>query len=256
MSKRLSLDHPAIATRNETASETDRGAAAREHLVAAATRIFAVKGYAGASTREICEAAGVNVASIHYYFGDKEGLYRAVLMRPLAEMTAGFRRFDDPALPFEDAIRMFLTPLLGVLAGNNPDDLDAHVMRLHLRETLEPTPAFRELVAQLIVPVHRALTALLARHCGLQAPDTDIAQLSFAIIATANDYCLSREFMKMLAPEVLERPQAERHILDRLVGYSRALVEHEQARRAAARPATPAMKDRNHALRSRPGRRR
>ena len=55
--------------------------------------------------------------------------------------------------------------------------------------------AFRELVAQLIVPVHRALTALLARHCGLQAPDTDIAQLSFAIIAMANDYCLSRAFM-------------------------------------------------------------
>jgi AcrR family transcriptional regulator len=249
-------DRAPLSSRHEAGNETDRGAAARAQLIAVATRIFAAKGYASAATREICEAAGVNVASIHYYFGDKEGLYRAVLMRPLAEMAAGFGRFDDPALPFDDAMRMFLAPLLGVVAGNDPDDLDAHVLRLHMREMLEPTPAFRELVAQVIVPVHRTLTALLARQCGLQAPDTDIAQLSFAIIAMANDYCLSREFMKMLAPEVLERPQAERHILDRLVGYTRALVEHEKARRAAPRPATPTRKDRNHALQSRPGHRR
>ncbi|WP_306306050.1 TetR/AcrR family transcriptional regulator [Methylomonas koyamae] len=29
------------------------------------------KSYEGASTREICEAAGVNISAIRYYFGDK-----------------------------------------------------------------------------------------------------------------------------------------------------------------------------------------
>jgi AcrR family transcriptional regulator len=212
----------------------DRGAAAREHLMAHATRIFAAKGYAGASTREICDAAGVNVAAIHYYFGDKEGLYRAVLMRPLAEMTAGFGRFDDPALGLPEALSMFLAPFLDVVACSDPDDMEAHVMRLHLREMLEPTPAFREITAQIIVPVHQALTALLARHCGLKRPDTDISQLTFAIVAMANDYCMSREFMKMLAPDVLDGADAGARILDRLVGYACALVEHEKGRRATA----------------------
>jgi AcrR family transcriptional regulator len=208
----------------------DRGAAAREHLMAQATRIFAAKGFAGASTREICDAAGVNVAAIHYYFGDKEGLYRAVLARPLAEMMAGFGRFDDPALALEDALGMFLAPFLDMVACSDPDDLEAHVMRLHLREMLEPTPAFREITAQIIVPVHNALTTVLARHCGLEQPDTDISRLSFAIVAMANDYCMSREFMQ--APDVLAGADAPSRILECLVGYACALVEYEKARRA------------------------
>jgi AcrR family transcriptional regulator len=223
---------PTTAAAHEAGHALDRGAAAREHLMAQATRIFAAKGFAGASTREICDAAGVNVAAIHYYFGDKEGLYRAVLARPLAEMMAGFGRFDDPALALEDALGMFLAPFLDMVACSDPDDLEAHVMRLHLREMLEPTPAFREITAQIIVPVHNALTTVLARHCGLEQPDTDISRLSFAIVAMANDYCMSREFMQMLAPDVLAGADAPSRILECLVGYACALVEYEKARRA------------------------
>jgi len=204
----------------------DRGALAREQLIAHATQIFAAKGYAAATTREICDAAGVNIAAIHYYFGDKEGLYRAALLRPIAEMTAAFGRFDDPALSFEQAMRQFLAPF--VMPG--VDDLAGAVMRLHLREMIEPSDVFREITAQTIAPAHHALVALLARHAGRPA-DADLQQLAFAIVAMAHDYCMSREFMKMLAPDVLDRPQALERILDRLVGYSRALLDYETARR-------------------------
>jgi AcrR family transcriptional regulator len=100
---------PAPQSHERTA---DRGRSAREQLISHATRIFAAKGYAAATTREICDAAGVNIASIHYYFGDKEGLYRAALLQPIKEMTAAFGRFDDPSLSFEQAMRMFLGPFV------------------------------------------------------------------------------------------------------------------------------------------------
>ncbi len=211
----------------------DRGVLAREQLVTHATRIFAAKGYAAATTREICDAARVNVAAIHYYFGDKEGLYRAVLLRPIKEMTDAFGRFDDPTLEFEAAMRMFLAPFLGDAArpDGGVDDIDTQGMRVHLREMIEPSTVFREVTAQVVVPAHNALANVIARHCGLTQPDADVHQLAFAVVAMAHDYCMSREFMKLLAPDVLARPQAMEKILDRLVGYSRALLDHEIERR-------------------------
>jgi AcrR family transcriptional regulator len=211
----------------EARSPADRGAFAREQMIAHATRIFAAKGYVAATTREICDAAGVNIAAIHYYFGDKEGLYRAALLQPIEEMTAAFGRFDDPALTFEQAMRMFLAPFI----APSTDNLERDVMRIHLREMMEPSDVFRDITAQAIVPAHNTLTALLARHAGLTRPDADIHQLAFATVAMAHDYCMSREFMKMLAPQVLDRPRAMDQILDRLVGYSRALLDFEIARR-------------------------
>ncbi|MHB8525116.1 MAG: TetR/AcrR family transcriptional regulator [Candidatus Acidiferrales bacterium] len=47
-------------------------------ILAAAERIFAARGLAGARTEEIARAARVNKAMLYYYFQSKEQLYRAV----------------------------------------------------------------------------------------------------------------------------------------------------------------------------------
>ncbi len=51
----------------------------RRDILEAAERAFASAGFAGATTRQVASAASVNVATLHYHFGSKEGLYRAVL---------------------------------------------------------------------------------------------------------------------------------------------------------------------------------
>ena len=230
----LQRNKPISPTRAAEAERVpDKGELAREQLLTHATRIFAAKGFAATTTREICDAAGKNIASIHYYFGDKEGLDRAVLLRPITAMTAAFGRFDDPGLAIEDALRMFLVPFL-LPSADEAAGVDSDLMRLHLREMIEPSQVFREITAQTILPAHNLLATTLARHCGLARADADIHQLAFAIVAMAHDYCMSREFMKLLAPEVLTRTRAMERILDRLVGYSRALVDHEIARRRSS----------------------
>jgi AcrR family transcriptional regulator len=51
----------------------------RERLYAAAAEVFARKGYASATVREIVEKAGVTKPVLYYYFGNKEGVYKAIL---------------------------------------------------------------------------------------------------------------------------------------------------------------------------------
>jgi AcrR family transcriptional regulator len=48
------------------------------HIMEAAEKLFADKGFAGTSVRDIAEAAGVNLAMISYYFGSKEKLMEAM----------------------------------------------------------------------------------------------------------------------------------------------------------------------------------
>ena len=67
------------------------GEDARSRLLRSGLRLFAQQGYSKTSTRELAEDAGVNVASISYYFGDKAGLYRAVFFEPLGAPQGGGR---------------------------------------------------------------------------------------------------------------------------------------------------------------------
>lgn len=57
---------------------------ARAKILDVATRLFAEKGFAGVSIRELTEAAKVNVSAISYYFGGKEGLYKEVIKDQLS----------------------------------------------------------------------------------------------------------------------------------------------------------------------------
>jgi AcrR family transcriptional regulator len=51
----------------------------RRDILRAAEECFATSGFVGATTRRVASRAGVNVATLHYHFGNKEKLYRAVL---------------------------------------------------------------------------------------------------------------------------------------------------------------------------------
>ena len=52
---------------------------ARERIIDAATDIFGTHGFKAATLRAIANLAGVNVAAVNYYFGDKQGLYGEVV---------------------------------------------------------------------------------------------------------------------------------------------------------------------------------
>ena len=52
----------------------------REAIIGAAIDVFARKGYAGATTREICAQAGLTKPVLYYHFRGKEHLYRELMI--------------------------------------------------------------------------------------------------------------------------------------------------------------------------------
>lgn len=63
-------------------------AVARERLLWAALDLFDRKGYASTTVREIVEAAGVTKPVLYYYFGNKEGIYLALMGDAFAAFSA------------------------------------------------------------------------------------------------------------------------------------------------------------------------
>ncbi len=64
-----------------------RAAATRSRILAAAIHEFSARGMAGARTKAIARAAGVNNALLFYYFKNKQGLYAAAFDQVLEQIT-------------------------------------------------------------------------------------------------------------------------------------------------------------------------
>ena len=58
---------------------TEQCSSTRDKVLAQAGEVFAEKGFRKATVREIAARAGANLNAVNYYFGDKQGLYRAVI---------------------------------------------------------------------------------------------------------------------------------------------------------------------------------
>jgi len=87
----------------------------RELLLMAAQKVFADKGYEGATVKELADAAGVNVSLVSYYFESKEGLYRTCLEQFGRERLAAAERVLKPAESPEDfrvRLRLFVEEVL------------------------------------------------------------------------------------------------------------------------------------------------
>lgn len=208
------------------------GQQARLRLLDAGLTLFADKGFAQTSIREITQTALVNVAAIRYYFGDKEGLYRAVLTDPRYNP-----RPDAQALVTTPAdIRNTLLVLLaGLTASLKQSDPTKQCMKLHFREMLQPTGVWQDEIEQNIKPNHQALVHALCQHLQLAQADDDVHRLAFSISGLAVMLHVGHDVITAIRPNLIASPAEIDIYVERMLSYAMTMVEAEAERRATTR---------------------
>lgn len=154
-------------------------ASTKTRILMAAGEIFAEVGFQAATTRDICDRAGVNLAAVNYHFRDKLGLYTEVLLYGI-----GATRPKIPAGPAEpeELLRQFIT---GVLKQLFQPERCAWHFRIMLKEVQQPTPALHTVVDEMVRPTEAGLRKIASQIAGLPMDDP---RLRFGVLSIVSQF--------------------------------------------------------------------
>jgi AcrR family transcriptional regulator len=221
------------------------GQQARLRLLDAGLALFADKGFAETSTREIAQLAQVNVAAISYYFGDKDGLYRAVFTDPRYNPTLDANAVASAPSDIQTTLRFLLA---GLAASLKDVALTKQCMKLHFREMLQPTGVWQDEIDHNIKPNHMALVQALCQHLKLKAADDDVHRLAFSIAGLGIMLHVGHDVVTAIRPQVIDGAAAVDLYVERILSYAMAMVEAEAQRRSATDSPNPSQKSARKSL--------
>jgi len=135
----------------------------KHKIAAVAAKLFAQKGFAATSIREIEEKAGVGRPMIYYYFGDKHGLYTALLNQAVEPLSKQMIGVTEQPLPPREKIRAIVGNLVAHYR-ENPD-----LFRLMHTAIERRDPQIDMIVGTYFRQVHAAITDVVRE--GIQHGD-------------------------------------------------------------------------------------
>ncbi len=156
----------------------------REALVTAAFHQLAERGFEGLRTREVAAEAGVNIATLHYYFPTKEKLIEGVVERAMQMFRSTLEPHGSPADQLRNHLRAARRlvreePQLGVVMGE-----------LALRSARDP--AIARIMSETNEGWHKTVRGVLRRAVkgGSLRAEMDSDEVAAMIVATLTSMML------------------------------------------------------------------
>lgn len=167
----------------------------------AAERLFAAHGYEGTKVRAIATEAGVNLGALHYYWGSKEALFRAVCQRRLSPLVEERIRLLDECMvaagndtpDIAGVLRAGISPML--MAGRRDN---AHFGALMSRSLSDPSPEVREVMRDIYDESVFRYVRLLRKACPHLDTQTFFRRLHI-VLGAAQHASSARERVKTLS---------------------------------------------------------
>jgi AcrR family transcriptional regulator len=204
---------------------TELPSATESRLLEAAGEIFAEVGYRAATVRQICEKAGANIAAVNYHFGDKEGLYMAVL-RSVPDAHAEKFPADrglPPGATAEQRLAGYIESLLNRVFDEGRPGWHTKIMA---REMIEPTRALDTLVADVALPVHQELASIVRELLGSRATEDAVRLCTLSILSQCVYYHHARSVLSRLYPEQEYGFRDIAQLADHITRFSQGALQH------------------------------
>jgi AcrR family transcriptional regulator len=169
-------------------------------ILDAARKLFARRGFEGATMEEIAEAAGVAKGTLYLYFQSKNEIHREALKQGLVRLIEETRRNVDAAPTSADKIRAFIATRIRLT------DNDRDLIRIHHSQSGSSHPAYlNKECRNLYLEQARMLEAVLREAAAQGQIRSDRMDVTAVVVY---------EMIRGL-------------IMQRLLGWSRASVEED-----------------------------
>ena len=140
------------------------GMSTRTIVLEAAGQVFAERGFAEATNKEICERAGANGAAVNYYFGGKDRLYEEVLVEAHRQMVSleDLEQIISSDCAPEEKLRSFFLRMLQTIASSQ----ELWGIKIYLRELASPSSFVTKAMTTTVLPKADKLRSLIQEVTG------------------------------------------------------------------------------------------
>lgn len=176
-----------LATMNQSPSaqrptRTD-GEHTRARILQAAGRLIARNGFAKTTSKAIAAEAGVDLASINYHFGGREGLHQAVMVEAHRRIVdlGDLQQLAQQPISAPEKLRQIITWL--VTATTRPPDPENWQITVLSNEFLNPSSEFLGLLSEAIPEKAAQLLHVLSDITGIPLDDPNLLPCAVSVVA-------------------------------------------------------------------------
>ncbi len=146
----------------------------KEAFLDAAARLFAEHGYDGMTIRDVAKEAGATLGTLHYHWGNKDGLIRDICslqLQPLvdtrldryAALDDFNRRHSDRRDRIHALLRAHFEPFIDIFGGSDAER--SLMQQFYIRVSSDPAPAVRTISNEIMAEMSREFVRRLYELC-------------------------------------------------------------------------------------------
>lgn len=183
----------------------------KEKILSKAKIMFADKGFAGVSMRDMSKAVNMSVAAIYHYFPDKNSLYIETVKYAFADKAVAFSMVWQDNQSAEIKLELFVTSLINELT------LDPAFNALILREIVDANPERMKMLAN---DVFKEQFYFLLSVMKEIAPEKDEHLLAISVLSLCKHHLEMKPLRQHLPgwkPEHEEPEVLAKHVMELLL---------------------------------------